>query len=74
MTDSSKLAALPATYHTLPAVAKEYNLACVQLPPDVSTWNSLFFNGFFLLGIKKKMFATLSLNEMYDDFVILGSE
>lgn len=35
--ESSKLAILPTTYRTLAPVAKEYSLACIQLPPDVST-------------------------------------
>lgn len=36
VTDNTKMAALPTSYHRLSAQALEYTLACVQLPPDVS--------------------------------------
>lgn len=34
VTNSTRLATLPATYQSLPAQAGRYHLACVQLPPD----------------------------------------
>jgi staphylococcal nuclease domain-containing protein 1 len=78
VTDTTKLASLPAAYHTLPAQAQEYALACVVVPKDeedlqcaVSAFYDEVQNKQYLLNVEYKAngidYVTLCHSETKDD-------
>lgn len=74
VTDTTRLATLPASYHSLPPVAREYCLALTQLPPDedqildaVDAFRQEVVNRQCLLNVEYKRDANDYVTLLYAD-------
>ena len=68
--DSSSLASLPHSYHMLAPQARQYNLACITLPPDEED-RSAAVDAMYNDNINKQCLLNIEYKRDGQDFVSL---